>query len=652
MALSNVRIKLTYGTRVLGIGTAYFIDASRTPIVMERRGGKFYFMGEVVVAETTQEAFEAACSALEASFDEAQSPALALRIETDAEVYQHLDPAGASFYKIVNYALLAGRTFTVTANGTAYTVTEGVDFNAVTSNAVTATNLAAALNAKAGLLALVRAATFSAPRATNARVHLQSIDPGTYSISAATNAGGTGATATNNGRTGFNARPRISKPGVEEDTALSRRYVVEVECDLPATQTGKSGRLEERVRIRYTDSNQALLDISGVYTALGTSTAYEQYVASVGTFSESLLDALGVDDWEGPFDVVAEPDVRYAFPNTGAKLGRTVRFSRTYQELLYARSLSDDVRLRRAALEVDVATPAPGDYGPGGKAVFRMRAVSVTYDVAVDKAATQDLKGIYRTVIKPFLEAEARKKIDGEQLALVDEHPKFNLTRNRVSVRLGYLAAQGNLVESTVTTEDRDEAGVMLVAVWDGVSDYSKQPYQGPKTFQRTVVQSYTVLGGPAGAAAGLGGNNGVSAGYGVLAGSEPQSFVLITAPSATEAAIDSFFGIGSSASSKEKEPDFPTSGGVPEPKGFTRTFREGRIVVRPVDIGRPGGPQIRATIIVKSKTYEYHHVPALPSGGGPNPQPSPGGAAEKPAKVTTGPGASSATAGAGGPLA
>ena len=65
---------------------------------------------------------------------------------------------GRRFYTVVSYADLAGDTATVTVNGTATVLTEGVNWTAATSNDATATSLAAAIDAISGVAAAAVAA--------------------------------------------------------------------------------------------------------------------------------------------------------------------------------------------------------------------------------------------------------------------------------------------------------------------------------------------------------------------------------------------------------------------------------------------------------------------------------------------------------------
>lgn len=631
MSTQNVRLQATYGGVQIGSNgispSPYFIDASNKKIRMERKEGKFRFSCEVVVSDTAQASFQTNCTALEAAFDRKAGPNASLRIESDTQVYENFDRQGLVSASITAFGSMGAGAFTLTINGTAYTFQAGVQFNAVTSNLVTAQNLAAAINASAANPFVSASVSWLGDAKTTAVVYIQTKN-NVFSTSFAYSGAGASATpATTNAvvTTGFNAVPSISKDGSDDDAAVSRRYMIEVVLDLPQTEANKNGRSETLIEIGETaemgDSKRQQLKISGAYSALNFRTALAQYDNSIDTFATSVQQALG-GTWEGPFDVIARPDAEYAFATNGTRaIGSILRFSRTYDELIYTRGLGDDVRLRRQKLIVKFATEAPGDYGPNGQQVFRLRRASIDYSAGVDKTKTQDLRTVWLSVVKPFLIDEAKKAMGTGSIALTFQEPALDRVRNRIAATVQVMgASNGQIIESTVTTDDSLDAGKHLVHVWDGGADgLGKQDYDGPKVLKRVVRQVYKVLQGPS-AAAGKSQGGGVDQ-FGIFGINKPTAFITITEASAAEAAIDSFFGLGvlspggqqtGSLGSVDDEPGFPVSGGVPEPK-FTRAFLGGAILVAPNVLGVSGDPQLRVTAIVKVKTYEYYRPAKIP---------------------------------------
>jgi hypothetical protein len=130
---------------------------------------------------------------------------------------------GARFYTIIT--TFSGKTFTLTPNGAAVVLTEGAgqDFLSITSAAVTATNLAAAINASASLNTLLSAA------AVGAVVYLTR-KRGLRTLTIATNAAGGEATATsgtdgavlNADGAAFGGSGDVVGPGSSTDNAVAR----------------------------------------------------------------------------------------------------------------------------------------------------------------------------------------------------------------------------------------------------------------------------------------------------------------------------------------------------------------------------------------------------------------------------------------------
>lgn len=627
MAVSNRLLKVVYGTTELGIGSPFFIDASQRATRIARQGPLVSLAFDVVITEADQTTFAARCAALELALDPNTNPSLALLVCSDSKKYEFFDPAGGFKYSIVDYTLIGGKTFTVTVNGAATVLTAGVDFAAATSNAVTATNLATAVRGVAGAWAV----------ALGADVFLYARSPATASMTIATNATGPQATASLGVGFGFNARPSVVKGGSEDDTALSRRYAVEIALEVPRARAGQFSRRDGAVSITETDSRKHRTVFEGSYTALDYTkpSALEAYDTAIDAYCAAVLDAIG-GDWEGPFNDTLRLDDDYdPGPADSRRVGKVVRYARTYQELIYRRSLGDDVRLRRQLLRIKFATEAPGDYGPGHRGVSRLRRATVSYAAAVDKTANggQDLRAIWQNVVKPFLIDEAKLALGSSAIAVTWQEPELDRAENRISASVQVLAAsKSNVVESHVMTTDELDPGLQLVAVWDGGDGLTKQDYEGPKTLRRTVTQRYKILGGPSGAGKGAAGSlSPASGGFGVGRSNRPVSIVIVQQPSAKEAAIDAFFGIGGgdaggsaaddlSGSGAGDESGFATSGGVPDRSDLVRFFRGGTITIEPEDLGEAGDPQLQRTTVTKVKTYEYARRPTLLGGSSKTP--------------------------------
>lgn len=419
--------------------------------------------------------------------------------------------------------------------------------------------------------------------------------------------------------TGFNARPTISKPGSAADSGLSRRYVIGVTIDLPHGASGKNGRRRESWELLTSDSGRSKLKVSGSYTATGASSALTNYTNSVEAYCGTITGALG-GVWEGPIDAEVKGDDIHNTVGPGS-LGKTLTFSRWYQEILYNKTLAGMVHatLRRVSLVVDHAIEGPGDFVPGGNA-FRIHRLTATYSCAVDKSNT-DLVSLYESAIKPFIIEECRNKAGGRSIAVVFHKPTLDRHENRIEAEATvHAVGNGRFVRSRVVTIDETDEGLSFLKVWDG-RRLSKHKFEGEAFFFRTVRHEYEVLGGAAGAAAAAGGGGGVgAAGIQVNGGFK----VSIMESSDLEAGIDNFFGIdasGPGGGGGGPDAQFATAGGVAEPAGLIRDFLGGSLEVEPVQHGIPGERQFLTTKVTKIKRYAYRLEPesggGTPTGGG-----------------------------------
>lgn len=405
---------------------------------------------------------------------------------------------------------------------------------------------------------------------------------------------------------GFNARPAITKVGSRTDTVLSRRYAVSVTMDLPALEGGKYGRRDSMWSYSQTDSRKGTVNFTGTYTAVTTNSAYESFQNRFSTYALNVLSVLG-GTWEGPLGGSVVVDDEYAVGGVG-QAGKILKYSQTYVELIYnleKYSLTSTV-LRRQHLVVSPAIEAPGDYGPGGAVIQRLRRTSVSYSVAVAKNSG-DLQDVYASIVKPFLIDEAKKVGSGSQYALAFEAPSFDRAENRISCSLVMLqSGSSNIIRSRVTTEDVSDAGVTLVAKWSG-GKLDKERFEGPGQLQRRITQTYTVLGDPI---AGLDSSRVQNGGGGKGKG-----------PYGTSLDLVDMFGLSAPPGGVTAD-TFKTSGGIVEPGNGTLTavFRNGSIKFDPTFIG--GGsssdPQMQATDITLMRVYEYYSVPKPKAGAAP----------------------------------
>lgn len=100
--------------------------------------------------------------------------------------------------------------------------------------------------------------------------------------------------------TGFNSRPEITKER-DGSSATSRFFTVQIVFGRPADVHSTSYRRNSTVRVTWTTDRRAHVEIDGVYTVNGSTSARDQYLAAIGTYASGILTALG-----GDFDLLEE----------------------------------------------------------------------------------------------------------------------------------------------------------------------------------------------------------------------------------------------------------------------------------------------------------------------------------------------------------
>lgn len=100
--------------------------------------------------------------------------------------------------------------------------------------------------------------------------------------------------------TGFNSKAEIVKQR-EGSSATSRFYTVEISFGRPADVHGTDYRRNSKVRVTWTNDRRMHVDVDGVYTVNGSTTARAQYIAAIGDYATSILTDLG-----GSYDLLEE----------------------------------------------------------------------------------------------------------------------------------------------------------------------------------------------------------------------------------------------------------------------------------------------------------------------------------------------------------
>jgi hypothetical protein len=276
------------------------------------------------------------------------------------------------------------------------------------------------------------------------------------------------------GNTGFNSRAEVEKHDEEGNSGRSRRYHVRIEYERPASDA--SGRRDSSVRVETESGGRRIVSVSGVWTALSTSSAWAQYNAQIASFCSAVMTALGITYWEK----VSEPQAEYDFDN------KLLRFSREMKEIIWPQlnATYDDSAIIDPVLSIQRKRVAPGDYG----IAVRLAELTVTYSCWIDKSVTTNLDSKWSS-IKTYLVGYVKQLAGADAVALVDESPSFDPISNRIMATMEIQAViGGKLLECREETEDYVNTGVALVPAWkEDKENLSKYRFQGPGTVRRVV---------------------------------------------------------------------------------------------------------------------------------------------------------------------
>lgn len=327
--------------------------------------------------------------------------------------------------------------------------------------------------------------------------------------------------------TGFDAEPRITKQGDVGDTGRSRHYTVRLDFGMPATATN-AFRRDSSVTVEYTPSRRRTVTIQGSYTANatdGTTTAYAQYNAQIGTYATSVL---AVIDNAATWEVVGEPNVTYNDTN------KVCSFVKMYREIIFNQSSGtlNDTGIVDPILTITRNRMAPGDStaggptfgggqgftnnagpqgntsggdrptvtlaptggGGGGQTMTLERPVltTINYSCSFDKTVITSLAAAvskWEGTIRPFLIATAQTVARGG-VVLVDEKPSFEPYGASLTATMDFYSYKNGVIEMHIRVEDHTVYGKILKAVWTGDQfDYVEVP--GPATRQRRFTESF-----------------------------------------------------------------------------------------------------------------------------------------------------------------
>ena len=275
--------------------------------------------------------------------------------------------------------------------------------------------------------------------------------------------------------TGFNAEPRIEKPGSIFDSARSRLYRIVLSIERPADIPGDDGLRDAAIRVTKLGTGQRIAEITGAYTALTVNDAVTQYETSISTYITGITGGLS-GTWE---ELSTDYDVD--------KQNKNVKFKHILKEVIFNQAVGvlDHVAIKNQRLAVTRSMRAPGDTETAAK-VTRPIEMSILYDAEIDIAEETDLKSLYEQTIFPWIIQYARDVTDSQTISVVNSSPVFDHNSNKVTASVQIKAYGGSsLISHRVVTTDQEDFGLIIVPVWNA-GKYGNYIYQGPATKLRS----------------------------------------------------------------------------------------------------------------------------------------------------------------------
>lgn len=276
--------------------------------------------------------------------------------------------------------------------------------------------------------------------------------------------------------TGLYVRPSIEQTRGSENTANSSRWRISIEVELPADRSGRSGRLSSTTDISEAPTGRRTVTVSGVYTALTSNDARDQFTAAAATFAATQLPS-------GTFELVGTPT---AETDTQDKV---CKFTFVYREILHGQTIgvvSDVAALVDAQLVINRVRQTSDSTEALG-ATQALEVLAASYSTSVDKDVSTDLAGLWEGTIRPYILATAQGISVSGAVIVMREEPRFNFTDNSITSTMLFLADPGKRFYSAreSLTDNRD-FGVILRPVWNG-DPYARDQYKGMKSWTKTL---------------------------------------------------------------------------------------------------------------------------------------------------------------------
>lgn len=257
--------------------------------------------------------------------------------------------------------------------------------------------------------------------------------------------------------TGMLAQPEIRKTGSSLDSNNTRLYSVSVTLQLPASESGKSGRQSSKVSYTSDGAEVIRLDVAAVYTALSSNGALAQAKSAFPGYVTTLQGVEG-GTWDELIARTYQHDSDDKFCQASASYIQVISSQST--------TATNDTTLQGVRISIATRTRAPGDAkGSGAK---RLEEVTITFFTRVRRSVTTDLLNVWETKVRPQMIAVAADLSGSPQLVAIEEFPGLSPQDNTISARMVFLGGGGSLISSDIVTSEVETASFLFEPVLTG----------------------------------------------------------------------------------------------------------------------------------------------------------------------------------------
>jgi hypothetical protein len=229
------------------------------------------------------------------------------------------------------------------------------------------------------------------------------------------------------GSTGFNSTCDVAKEGGRGDTPRSSWRRVSIRVQKPFAQSGFDGRVEGNASVSEDESEIMSLTVRGTWTAqAGGNAAYTQAAAQYDTFAGSFRTIFG-----GMWERIGRPQIAVDEDN------KICSISSVYRQVIFNQSSGtlDNSAIVAPNLRLSRTRVFPGNFSAAQ--VQPLVPVRCSFDCAVRRSVTTDLKTLWANTIRPYL-IQLILSMPGisREGALVSDRVSFDFPRNRLSAEL------------------------------------------------------------------------------------------------------------------------------------------------------------------------------------------------------------------------